>query len=131
MAGAEDAVDAKAQACVTYAKIFAQHDGRGAVVEAAKADLVAAVGAGVAESAQARPIHWSPYDRVGVVNAVPQGLSPSSLSVQGPSLSIPVLDAFQLQLTPFNSTPTFARMERPRSRTRTRSPGTSGSGSSC
>ena len=97
MAGAEDAVDAKAQACVTYAKIFAQHDGRGAVVEAAKADLVAAVGAGVAESAQARPIHWSPYDRVGVVNAVPQGLSPSSLSAQGPSLSIPD------PMTPFNS----------------------------
>eukprot|EP00982_Pelagococcus_subviridis_P000107 813-Pelagococcus_subviridis.AAC.1 len=27
--------------------------------------------------------------------------------------SIPALDAFQLHLTPFNSTPTFARMERP------------------
>jgi hypothetical protein len=33
---------------------------------------------------------------------------PSSLSVR-PSLSTPALDAFQLQLTPFNSTPTFAR----------------------
>ena len=30
---------------------------------------------------------------------------PSSLSAQGPSLSIPDRDAFQLQLTPFNSTP--------------------------
>ena len=30
-----------------------------------------------------------------------------------PSLSIPVLDAFQLQLTPLNSTPTSLRMERP------------------
>jgi hypothetical protein len=30
-----------------------------------------------------------------------------------PSLSIPALDAFQLQLTPFNSTPTFARIKRP------------------
>ena len=29
---------------------------------------------------------------------------PSSLSAQGPSLSIPAIDAFQLQLTPFNST---------------------------
>ena len=38
---------------------------------------------------------------------------PSCLSAQGPSLSIPALDAFQLQLTPFNSTPTFARIERP------------------
>ena len=37
---------------------------------------------------------------------------PSSLHAQ-PSLSIPALDAFQLQLTPFNSTPTFACMERP------------------
>ena len=32
---------------------------------------------------------------------------PSSLSAQGPTLSIPVLDAFQLHLTPLNSTPTF------------------------
>ena len=40
----------------------------------------------------------------------------SSLSAQ-PSLSIPThLDAFQRQLTPFNSTPTFARMERPSAR---------------
>ena len=30
-----------------------------------------------------------------------------------PSLSIPALDAFQRQLTPFNSTPTFARIKRP------------------
>ena len=36
------------------------------------------------------------------------------LSAQGPSRSIPALDAFQLpSLTPFNSTPTFARTERP------------------
>ena len=37
---------------------------------------------------------------------------PAHLSAH-PSLSIPALDAFQLQLTPFNSTPTFACMERP------------------
>jgi COPII coat assembly protein SEC16 len=37
---------------------------------------------------------------------------PSSLSAH-PSLSIPALEAYQLRLTPFNSTPTFARMERP------------------
>jgi hypothetical protein len=37
---------------------------------------------------------------------------PSCLSAH-PSLSIPALDAFQLQLTPFNSTPTFACIERP------------------
>ena len=49
---------------------------------------------------QARSIsHWSPYDRVGVVNADSQGLSlPAHLSAQGPSLSIPThLDAFQLR----------------------------------
>jgi hypothetical protein len=34
---------------------------------------------------------------------------PACLSAQGPSLSIPDRDAFQLRLTPFNSTPTFAR----------------------
>ena len=41
----------------------------------------------------------SPYDRVGAVNAVPQGLLfPAFLSAQGPSLSIPMthLDTFQL-----------------------------------
>ena len=59
-----------------------------------------------------RSIHWSPYDRVGVVNADPQGLLPSSLSAHT-SVSIPALDAFQLHLTPLNSTPIFARMERP------------------
>ena len=57
-------------------------------------------------------LHWSPYDRNGVVNAVPEGLCSAHLSAH-PSRSIPDLDAFQLQLTPFNSTPTFARMERP------------------
>ena len=31
---------------------------------------------------------------------------PAHLSAQGPSLSIPALGAFQLRLTPFNSTPT-------------------------
>jgi hypothetical protein len=41
--------------------------------------------------------HRSPYDRVGVVNADPQGLCPASLSAQGPSRSIPALDAFQLR----------------------------------
>jgi len=50
---------------------------------------------------QARPIsHWSPYDRVGVVNADPRGLSlPAHLSAQGPSLvSIPThLDVYQLR----------------------------------
>ena len=35
------------------------------------------------------------------------------LSPPTPSFSIPPIDAFQLQLTPFNRTPTFARMERP------------------
>ena len=39
---------------------------------------------------------------------------PAHLSAQGPSRSIPTrLDAFQLNLTPFNSTPTIACMERP------------------
>jgi hypothetical protein len=64
------------------------------------------------EKMKARSIHWSPYDRVGVMNADPEGLLPSSLFAH-PSLSIPDLDAFELQLTPLNSTPTFARMERP------------------
>ena len=60
---------------------------------------------------QARPhrSHRSPYDRVGVVHADPQGLLPPFLSAHT-SLTIPTrLDAFQLHLTPFNSTPTFAR----------------------
>ena len=39
---------------------------------------------------------------------------PSSLSVH-PPLSIPALDAFQLHLTPFNSTPTFASCSSPES----------------
>jgi hypothetical protein len=62
---------------------------------------------------QARSIHWSPYDRVRVVNAVPEGLRPAHLAAQGPSLSIPAIDAFQLHLTPFNSTPTSPCMEWP------------------
>ena len=62
--------------------------------------------------AQVRSIHWFPYDRVGDVDADPYGLLAASLSAH-PTLSIPALDPFQLQLTPFNSTPTFARMERP------------------
>ena len=66
----------------------------------------------VAGDDHARPIHWSPYDRVRVVNADPQGLLPSPLSAHT-SLTIPARDAFQLQLTPLNSTPTFARIERP------------------
>ena len=37
------------------------------------------------------------------------------ISLRPPLVSIPDRDAFQLQLTPFNSTPTFARMERPSS----------------
>ena len=37
---------------------------------------------------------------------------PACLSAH-PSLSIPALGAFQLHLTPFNSTPTFACIERP------------------
>jgi len=46
---------------------------------------------------QARSIsHWSPYDRVRVVNAVPEGLCPARLSAH-PSLSTPALDAFQLR----------------------------------
>jgi len=60
---------------------------------------------------QARPhrSHRSPYDRVGVVHADPQGLLPLFLSAHT-SLTIPTrLDAFQLHLTPFDSTPTFAR----------------------
>jgi len=63
---------------------------------------------------QARSIHWFPYDRAGEVDADPQGLYfPACLSAQGPPLSIPALDAFQLHLTPLNSTPTSLRMERP------------------
>jgi 2-methylcitrate dehydratase len=48
---------------------------------------------------QARSIHWSPYDRVGVVNADPQGLSlPAHLSAHHASLSIPThRDAFELR----------------------------------
>ena len=50
---------------------------------------------------QARSIsHWSPYDRVRVVNADPRGLSlpVACLSAQGPSLSIPTHRvAFQLR----------------------------------
>ena len=61
---------------------------------------------------QARSIHWSPYDRVGEVDADPKGLCPAILSAHS-TLSIPALDAFQLLLTPFNSTPTFACMEWP------------------
>ena len=61
---------------------------------------------------QARSIHWSPYDPVAVVNADPYGLFPACLSAHS-SVSIPALGAFQLHLTPFNSTPTFACMERP------------------
>jgi len=64
------------------------------------------------DDAKVRSIHWSPYDRVGVVDADPEGLCPAFLSPH-PSLSIPALGAFQLQLTPFNSTPTLACMERP------------------
>ena len=47
------------------------------------------------EKMKARSIHWSPYDRVGVMNADPEGLLPSSLFAH-PSLSIPDLDAFEL-----------------------------------
>ena len=62
--------------------------------------------------------HWSPYDRVRVVNADPQGLFflAAHLSAQGPSLSIPTHTPRRLStplLTPFNSTPTYARTERP------------------
>ena len=60
------------------------------------------------------PSHWSPYDPVRVVNADPLGFFPAHLSAHRPSLSTPAIDAFQLHLTPFNSPPTFARMERPR-----------------
>jgi len=45
---------------------------------------------------QVRSIHWFPYDRVGVVNADPQGLLPAHLSAH-PSVSIPAIDAFQLR----------------------------------
>eukprot|EP00982_Pelagococcus_subviridis_P014323 31318-Pelagococcus_subviridis.AAC.9 len=51
-------------------------------------------------------VHWSPYDRVRVVHAVPGGLFLACLSAHS-SLSIPARDAFQLHLTPFNSTPTL------------------------
>jgi hypothetical protein len=47
---------------------------------------------------QARPIsHRSPYDRVGAVNADPQGLSPAHLSAHTSLSLIPALDAFQLR----------------------------------
>jgi hypothetical protein len=62
--------------------------------------------------AEVRSIHWSPYDRVRVVNAIPEGLFPAPLDAHT-TVSIPALDAFQRQLTPLNSTPTFACMERP------------------
>jgi [acyl-carrier-protein] S-malonyltransferase len=46
---------------------------------------------------QARPVRRSPYDAVGVMHAVPQGFYlPAHLSAQGPSISTPNLDAFQL-----------------------------------
>ena len=62
---------------------------------------VAPTGSGKARSIR----HWSPYDRVRAVNAVPRGLSPAHLSAHA-AVSIPALDAFQLHLTPFNPTPT-------------------------
>ena len=40
---------------------------------------------------------WFPYDRVGAVNAVPLGLLPAHFSAH-PSVSIPDIDACQLQL---------------------------------
>ncbi len=60
-----------------------------------------------------RVLHWFPYDRVRVVNADPEGLFfPASLSAQGPSLSIPAVDAFRLHPTPFNYTPTARESRR-------------------
>ena len=47
-----------------------------------------------------------------MVNAVSEGLRAALLYAHA-TVSIPTLDAFELHLTPLNSTPTFARMERP------------------
>ena len=57
-------------------------------------------GSGGGGGAEVRSIsHWFPYDRVGVVNADPQGLYlPAHLSAHPSPLSIPThLDAFQLR----------------------------------
>ena len=62
---------------------------------------------------QARSIsHWSPYDRVGVVHADPQGLSFPGASLRPGSLAFNPYTPRRLStplLTPFNSAPTFAR----------------------
>jgi hypothetical protein len=55
-------------------------------------------------------LHRSPYGRVGAVNADPRGLLPSSLSAYV-TVSIHDLDAFRLQPTPFNFTPTSLRTD--------------------
>ena len=50
-----------------------------------------------AMEAQARPVRWSPRDRVRTANAVPRGLSrPACLSAH-PFLATPARDAFQLR----------------------------------
>jgi pimeloyl-ACP methyl ester carboxylesterase len=57
--------------------------------------------------------HWSPYGPVGAVNAVSSGLSPI-FSLRPPLGFNPLLRRLSTPLlTPFNSTLTFARTERP------------------
>jgi hypothetical protein len=69
-------------------------------------------------------LHRSPYGRVGAVNADPRGLLPSSLSAYV-TVSIHDLDAFRLQPTPFNFTPTSLRSLRTDFSSRRISPPTS------
>jgi U3 small nucleolar RNA-associated protein 10 len=66
------------------------------LAKGARAPLHAQVLQALLVLCQVRSIHWSPYDRVGAVNADPEGLCPAHLSAH-PSLSIPALGAFQLR----------------------------------
>jgi hypothetical protein len=104
-----------ATACeATIATLRLEMIARDAAIEAAEGRAAASADATTRLRRVFHSSHWFPYDRVGVVDAVPEGVLPSSFSPH-PWLSIPThLDAFQLRhLTPFNSTPTFARTERP------------------
>ena len=110
-----DALREVATACeATIATLRLEMIARDAAIEAAEGRAAASADATTRLRRVFHSSHWFPYDRVGVVDAVPEGVLPSSFSPH-PWLSIPThLDAFQLRhLTPFNSTPTFARTERP------------------
>ena len=87
-------------------------------VKFAKDDEPASFEALVDSNTKARSdSHWFPYDRVGAVNADPEGLIPAAvLSAQGPSLSIPTHLPQCLStppLTPFDSTPTSVALYGP------------------